>query len=122
MIRNAQIKKFELSDQDALLSFLRLAYAGDLRKSDGAFWKWQYLDNPYTSLNDIPLWIVKHGEQIVGQAAAIPVDFKVEEETRRGIWILDFILLADYRGKGLGMRLLLAAGNSYPNLLALGLN
>ncbi len=122
MPHDVQIKQFELSDQEALLSFLRIAYANEPRKSDPAFWKWHYLENPYTSLNDIPLWIVKDGDRVVGQAATILVQLKVQEETRRAIWILDFILFPEYRGQKLGKRLLLLARQTYPTMFALGFN
>jgi GNAT superfamily N-acetyltransferase len=119
---DVQIKQFELSDQEGVLSFLRLAYTDDPRKSDPAFWKWHYLENPYTSLDDVPLWIVKDGERVVGQAATILVELKVGEETRKGIWILDFILLPEYRGQKLGKRLLQLARETYPTMMALGFN
>lgn len=119
---DVQIKQFELSDQEALLSFLRIAYANEPRKSDLAFWKWHYLENPYTSPNDIPLWIVKDGARVVGQAATILVELKVREETRRAIWILDFILFPEYRGQKLGKRLLMLARQTYPTMFALGFN
>jgi len=122
MPHDVQIKQFELSEQEAVLSFLRLAYPTDPRKSDPAFWKWHYLENPYTSLDDIPLWIVKDGERVVGQAATIMVELKVLEETRRGIWILDFILFPEYRGQKLGKRLLMLARQTYPTMFALGFN
>ena len=122
MPSEVHIKQFELSDQDAVLSFLTIAYADDPRKSDPAFWKWHYLENPYTSPNNVPLWIVKDGERVVGQAATILVEIQVLEEKRKAVWILDFILLPEYRGKKLGKRLLLLARETYPTMLALGFN
>ena len=122
MPANVQIKQFELSDQEAVLAFLRHAYIDDPRKSDPPFWKWHYLENPYTSLDNIPLWIIKDGERVVGQAATILVELKVGEETRHGIWILDFILLPEYRGQKLGKRLLQLARETYPTMMALGFN
>jgi hypothetical protein len=89
MPSEVQIKQFELSDQQALLSFLREAYTDDPRKSETTFWKWHYLENPYTSLDDIPLWIVKDGDRVVGQLATIPVDLKVGGLS--GSWILSSI-------------------------------
>ncbi|HET6669163.1 MAG TPA: GNAT family N-acetyltransferase [Pyrinomonadaceae bacterium] len=122
MPADVQIKQFELAEQEALLAFLREAYRDDPRKSDPEVWKWHYLENPYTSLDDIPLWIVKDGERVVGQAATILVELKVEEEVRRAVWILDFILLPEYRGQKLGKRLLQLARQTYPTMLALGYN
>jgi len=116
------IKQFELPDQEGVLAFLRNAYSDDPRKSDPAFWNWHYLENPYTSLDDVPLWIVKDGDRVVGQAATILVELKVGDELRKGIWILDFILLPEYRGQKLGKRLLQLALETYPTMMALGFN
>lgn len=117
-----QIKQFELGEREALLSFLREAYAEDPRKSDPAYWQWHYLENPHTDPEDVPLWIVKNGEKIVGQSATLPVELKLGEERRRAIWILDFIVNAEYRGKGLGKRLVAAARDACPTMFALGFN
>lgn len=122
MTGDLQIKQFELADQEALLSFLRVAYPDEPRKSELAFWKWHYLDNPYIAPNNIPLWVVKERERIVGQLATIPVALKVGSEETRAIWILDFIVLPQYRGRGLGKRLVLASRQSYPTLITLGIN
>ncbi|HEV2883228.1 MAG TPA: GNAT family N-acetyltransferase [Pyrinomonadaceae bacterium] len=122
MPADVQIKQFELSDREAVLAFLREAYPDDLRKSDPQFWDWHYLENPYTAADNVPLWIVKDGDRVVGQAATILVELKVEDEIRKGIWILDFVLLPEYRGQKLGKRLLLLARETYPTMLALGYN
>jgi GNAT superfamily N-acetyltransferase len=117
-----QIKQFELPEIESLLSFLRIAYAGEPRKSDPAYWNWHYLENPYTAKDDIPILVVKDGERVVGQAATILVELKVGAETRRAVWILEFILLPEYRGRKLGKRLVMLAGETYPTMLALGYN
>ena len=122
MPAEVHIKQFELSEQEAVLAFLREAYGDDPRKSDPEVWKWHYLENPYTSLDDIPLWIVKDGARVVGQAATILVELKVDDEVRKAVWILDFILLPEYRGQKLGKRLLQLARQTYPTMLALGYN
>ena len=117
-----KIKQFEASELDALLSFLRVAYPGEPLKSDSTFWKWHFLENPYVSLDDIPLWIVRSGDKIVGQVASIPVDLKVGEEVRRALWTVDYTLLPEYRPGGVGIYLL-EAGRSYcKTLLSLGYN
>ena len=119
---DVQIKQFELSEREALLSFLRAAYREDPRKSAPDYWRWHYLENPHTDPDDVPLWIVKDGERIVGQTATLPVELKLGDETVRAIWILDFIVNAEYRGKGLGKRLVAAARDVCPTMFALGFN
>ena len=122
MPAEVQITQFELTDQEPLLSFLREAYPDDPRKSDPEVWKWHYLQNPYTAADDIPLWIVKDGERVVGQAATILVKLKLGTEVRNAVWLLDFILLPEYRGQKLGKRLVQFGRKTYPTIMALGYN
>src|SRR5439155_4710939 len=89
MPANVQIKQFELSEQEALLSFLRAAYTEEPRKSDPAFWRWHFLEGPYVHGDDIPLWIAKAGEEVVGQLGQSPFALKSEMKSsaRSGIRI-----------------------------------
>jgi GNAT superfamily N-acetyltransferase len=122
MSSNAQIKQFTEADTDALLAFLREAYPDDLRKSERAYWKWHYLENPFTTLDDVPLWVLKDAGRIVGQVATIPVTLKIGAEERRAIWILDFIVHENYRGQRWGRRLLDVARENCRTMIALGIN
>ncbi|MDQ1590227.1 MAG: hypothetical protein QOG71_854 [Pyrinomonadaceae bacterium] len=123
MASDAHIKQFKVADTDALLAFLREAYPDDPRKSDPAYWKWHYLENPRTDLEDVPLWILEDtGGRVVGQVATIPVTLKVGAEERRAIWILDFIVHEDYRGQRWGRRLLDTAREHCRTMIALGIN
>src|SRR5262245_36004979 len=114
MASEVQVSQFRLVDQDALLSFLALAYPDEPRKKEPAFWKWHNLENPHTPMDDIPLWIIKSGDRVVGQLATIPVRVKVGSNEVPAIWILDFVILPEYRGQGLGKRLVLAARERFP--------
>jgi GNAT superfamily N-acetyltransferase len=122
MPSDAQIEQFTVADTDALLAFLREAYPDDPRKSEPAYWKWHYLENPSTSLDDVPLWVLKDAGRIVGQVATIPVTLKVGTEERRAIWILDFIVHENYRGQRWGRRLLDTAREHCRTMIALGIN
>ena len=122
MPSEAHIKQFEVADTDALLAFLREAYPDDPRKSDPAYWKWHYLENPHTALDDVPLWVLQDAGRIVGQVATIPVMLKVGAAERRAIWILDFIVHENYRGQRWGRRLLDTAREHCRTMIALGIN
>ena len=122
MTNDVQIRQFQVADREALLSFLRLAYADDPRKSEPGFWAWHYLENPNSASDNIPLWVIESDGQIVGQLATIPVIIKAGQRKMPAIWILDFIVHADHRGKGLGKRLVLEAQKSYPTMITLGIN
>ncbi|MGH9881456.1 MAG: GNAT family N-acetyltransferase, partial [Pyrinomonadaceae bacterium] len=120
MENSVRVKPFELAEKNALLSFLQAAYPDAPRQSDPRFWEWHFLESPYVTPDKMPVWVVKNGEQIIGQLAAIPVELKVGGVQTRAMWILDFIVHHDYRGRGLGKRLVRAAEEFCP--LCLGVN
>jgi Acetyltransferase (GNAT) domain len=117
MTDEIHIKQFELSEKDALFAFLREVYADNARQSEEKFWHWHYCESPLASENDIPLWVAKHGDEIVGQLGAIPVELSVNGETRKSVWILDLIIRIDFRRHGLAKKLVLAINSSYPTML-----
>ena len=122
MPSDVHIRQFELADQNALLAFLRLAYPGDPRKSDPALWRWQFLQNPYTTPDDIPLWVAKSGDIIVGQVAAMPVELKVGAQQKRALWLVNYVVLPAYRRGLLAVRLLKASSHYCKTSLTLGYN
>ncbi len=122
MPSNANIKQFTVADTEALLAFLREAYPDDPRKSEPVYWKWHYLENPFTSADDVPLWVLHDAGRIVGQVATIPVRLKVGSAERRALWILDFIVHENYRGQRWGRRLLDTAREHCRTMIALGIN
>src|SRR5690349_3464487 len=117
-----EIRQFKLSEKDALFSFLKAVYPDSPRQSDPLFWEWHYLQNPYIDTDNMPIWIAKNGEEIIGQMAGIPVQLKVGEVEHKSIWILDFIVHEHYRGRGLGKKLALAAHEYSPVELTVNTN
>jgi GNAT superfamily N-acetyltransferase len=122
MGNQVEIKQLELAEQDALLSFLRVAYADEPRRSEPAFWRWHHVDNPFTSPDNLPIWIIKSGEQIAGQLGALPIDLKIGTEVKRVIWFLDFVIAPELRGQGLGKKLMAFASEFSPTRMTLGFN
>ena len=123
MADDVQVKQFELVEKDALLSFLASVYADEPAKSDPVFWSWHFLENPNMTLDNIPLWIVKREDKVVGQMATIPAKLKVGDKEKVALWIIDFILDAAYRGRGLGKALMQLARDTYcTTMIALGYN
>ena len=122
MSSEIQIKQFEPADEDPLLSFLRAAYPDDPRRSQPDFWRWHFLEHPHIKQRDIPIWLVKDGEVIAAQLAAIPIELKMGEERTSAIWIMDVYVGQKYRRRGLARRLWLTAGESYSRMFGLGIN
>lgn len=117
-----EIKQFEEADEDALLSFLRRAYPGEPRKGEREFWRWQFLENPHVEPGNVPLWVVKKGAEVVGQVAAIPVELKVGDAQKPALWIVDYIVFPQYRGRKVGKRMLQVPHRFCKTTLALGYN
>ncbi len=114
MQNEVQIQQMRLSDKAKLLAFLRDAYAENPRMSDRIFWEWHFLENPYVSNDNLPIWIAKSGERIAGQLAAIPVELKVGGEQKRAMWILDLIVDENFRRRGIAKDLVLKAEKYCP--------
>jgi hypothetical protein len=117
MENEIQIKQFEMHEKDSLFSFLREVYADNARQSDPEFWHWHYCESPFASEENIPLWVAKHGDEIVGQLGAIPVELNVNRETIKSVWILDLMIRIDFRRHGLAKKLVLAINELYPTML-----
>lgn len=123
MLNDVQVRQFEVSEEDALLRFLRVAYPDEPLKSDRAFWQWHFLQNPYVNRDNIPTWIVTTGGEIVGQLAAIPMELKAGANEMRAIWVVNIVVLPEYRKRGLGHRLFQVAHETFsPLMIALGYN
>lgn len=115
-----EIKQFELLEKVALLDFLRVAYPDNPRMSEERFWDWHFLENPFVEIENLPIWIAKEKDEIVGQLAATPVQLKIGDTERRAIWILDLVVRPDFRRRGLGKKLVALAEEFCP--LGLGMN
>jgi len=113
-----RLRSDELSE---LGEFLKRAYPND-RKWTPAYLNWYFLQNPNTDQGRPPVWVVKSEQKIVGQVATIPVELKVGENATKAAWILEFILLPEFRGQGLGKRLVQEVGKVYPTMITLGIN
>src|SRR5215813_5071690 len=113
-----RLRRDELTE---LGDFLRRAYPKD-RKWTPAYLDWYFLQNPNLDAGCPPVWIVKSEQKIVGQVATIPVELKAGAKVTKAVWILEFILLPEFRGQGLGKRLVQEAGKTYPTMITLGIN
>ena len=123
MLSDVQVRQFEVSEQDALLRFLRKAYPDEPLKSDTAFWKWHFLQNPSVSADNVPTWIALDDKEIVGQLAAIPMELKLGPEEGPAIWVVNIVVLPEYRRRGLGHKLFQVAHETFSQkMIALGYN
>ncbi|NJN44819.1 MAG: GNAT family N-acetyltransferase [Anaerolineae bacterium] len=102
---NIQIRQATLADKQAIFSFLRLAYPDRWQFKFPDRWEWEFEHNPFLQGENLPIWIALDGEQVIGQSCALiePL-IMYEKETMVG-WGVDFSVLPEYRGQGLGTHL-----------------
>ena len=92
-----KITKISDIEQSQLYEFYKRVYF-DRHKSLTNNWQWWYRHgySKYESL------IILSDEKVIGQAGIQPVDLKIKNEKFLGVWFLDFAILPEFRGKGLG--------------------
>lgn len=107
------IEQLKFSDKDKIIPFLRKAYDDNPRMGDEQFWDWHYMEAPHADTGKPPVWIAKSNEEIVGQVGTIPVMVNIAGNQRRAIWILDMIVMPEFRRRGLVKRMLKDAETNF---------
>jgi acyl carrier protein len=85
-----------------------------------ARWRWMYVDSARRLGVGPRVWLHRDSGRIVGHMGSIPVRLKVGDEERPTGWLVDTMVLSDYRGQALGSRLMVEAHNDQPFSLSLG--
>ena len=62
-------------------------------------WKWIYRSG---YLNYEPILLLNNNKKIIGQAALIPAKISYKDILYPAVWFVDFVILKEFRGKGLG--------------------
>lgn len=110
-------RQMTLTDREEALAFLRVAFADTPRQSDLEFWNWHYLDNPNNRDDEIPIWLGKSGDRIVGQLATLPVELNLAGEAVAAVWLLDLMVDPGFRRRGIMKNLVLEAQKTYAYML-----
>jgi GNAT superfamily N-acetyltransferase len=117
MVDEIRIEQMTLADKPAVLEFLKKAYPDNLRHCDPVYWDWHFANSPYIDKDELPIWLARDGDRIAGQLATLPVQLNISGRTERALWVLDWIVDADYRRRGIGKKLAMAAEAFSPYLL-----
>ncbi|HUF39787.1 MAG TPA: GNAT family N-acetyltransferase [Anaerolineales bacterium] len=108
------VRQAAYADKPAIFEFLDSAYAGRSEFKYPHRWEWAYERNPFLDGDAPPVWIaVAPDGRVIGQSAALIEPLVVDGEEYRAGWGVDFHVLAEYRGQGIGKQLQAAndAGN-----------
>ena len=101
-----QIRKATYTDKPAIFEFLARAYAGRSEFKFPERWEWAYEHNPFLAGDAPPVWIAEAPDRrVIGQSAALIEPLVVNGREHRVAWGVDFFVLPEYRGQGIGTRL-----------------
>ena len=85
-------------------------------------WNWLFKDNPFwDSQKGVPCWIAKKGNRVVGMAGIMPCVFEFFQQPHLGGWCIDFRVLEEFRGTGLG-KMLQASRQNELSTFSLGMS
>ena len=103
-----------------VFTFSRVAYPNRGEDLILPRWRWLFVDSA-RRLNVTPqVWLHRHGGRIVGHNGSIPVRLRIGSEERITGWLVDTMVLPEFRSGGLGARLMLEAQEGLPFALSLG--
>lgn len=111
------IQQMTIEDKPAVLSFLKKAYADNPRHSDPDYWDWHFAQAPHVNDRQLPIWLAKSDNRIAGQLATLPVELNIRDKKVKALWVLDWVVDEDFRRRGIGKKLALAAEAFSPYLL-----
>ncbi len=115
-----EVRRATLADKNAIFEFLEQAYSGRARFKFPQRWEWAYERNPFTD-GQLPVWIAVVAGRVVGQSAALVEPLVVDGRRYRLGWGVDFYVLPEYRGRGLGTRLQAANNASHEVFMSLSM-
>jgi GNAT superfamily N-acetyltransferase len=101
-----EVRQAQLVDKAAIFEFLAQAYGERSQYKFPERWEWAYEHNPFWDKAGLPLWIAVTAQgKIVGQSGALIEPLWIRGSAHRASWGVDFFVLTEFRGMGLGSRL-----------------
>ena len=115
------VRQATLADKDSIFEFLQTAYSGRARYKFPYRWEWEFEHNPFREPSSLPIWIaLDQNGKVVGQSCALMEPLVLEGLEYRVGWGVDFYVLPECRGVGLGKKLQVA--NSGGNVVFMSLS
>jgi hypothetical protein len=75
--------------------------------------KWQFKKNPFLKKDKTSIIVYKHNNKIISHLGFIPVKLKFFNSIKKGVWHVSFFTLNEFRGKGLGLKLVKFSNKSF---------
>jgi len=115
-------RRYSNGDFLAIGSFFRRVDPGLAQYRFPERWLWQYQHNPAAQPRNQPtVWLVFDGSRVVGMAAILPARFKMFNSFITAGWCVDFHVLPEFRGLGIG-RLLQHQRQAFCSTFSMGMS
>lgn len=83
-------------------------------------WKWMFVKSAQRIGIEPRIWLYRDGGNIVAHCGAIPVNLKVKDETIQTSYLVETMVLEEYRAKAVGSYITIRIGEELPFALSLG--
>ena len=109
-----EVRQATVDDYRMIVVFLRDAYQEQAHFKTYHRWRWQFVDNPFlgNANGQASVWIAVLDDRVVGQIAVQRCGLTAGAKRFAAGWIVDVMILPDFRGLGLGHQLYKAASGS----------
>jgi NADP-dependent 3-hydroxy acid dehydrogenase YdfG/acyl carrier protein len=106
--------------EDEILAFQFEAFPARRRDWVVPRWRWMFVRSAQRIGVEPKFWIHREAGRIAGQMGSIPVRLQIGGEERDARWLVDTMVLEQYRSQALGPRLMVVAHEDEPFSLSLG--
>ena len=83
-------------------------------------WRWMFVDSARRLGLEPRVWLYRDNGRVVGHNGAIPVRLKVGQHELDTAWLVDTMVLEEFRSQAVGSRLMLESDQDLPFALSLG--
>jgi acyl carrier protein len=83
-------------------------------------WRWMFVESARRLGLSPQAWLYRDAGRIVGHMGSIPVRLKIGDEERPTGWLVDTMVLKEFRSQAVGSRLMVEAHDDQPFSLSLG--
>ena len=107
------IRLIKKSDFYNLEKFSNEAYGKNHILHNQTHTTWQFKKNPFLKKTEISVVIYEYKHRIVSHLGFIPVKLKFFNTTKKALWHVSFFTLEQFRGRGLGLKLVKFSNKHY---------
>ena len=112
--------KFNLNSYQ-ICEFYKNNWDKDMILGNKKFYKWNFLENPFNHKKDYNCLALDESNNIVGIMGLTLRDFFLEKKKMKGAELTTWVLDRNYRGKGIGKRMLIFLKKKFDILIGSGI-